>query len=67
MRAEMAPRPTSAPPAIRMPPIISRRGPKRSTIQPGHESEQRTDEQLAQRVARRDLVRDQPNSRTMKS
>jgi hypothetical protein len=59
--------PTSAPPAIRIPAIISRRGPKRSTIHPAANPNSGPISSLLIAFPDVTCVRDQPNSFTMKS
>jgi len=63
----MCARPTSAPPAITIPAIISRRGPKRSTIQPAANPNSGPTSSLLIALPDVTCARDQPNSRTMKS
>ena len=63
----MLPSPTSAAPAIRIPAIISLRGPKRSTIQPAINPKTGPTTNLLKALPEVTCARVQPNCWTMKS
>jgi len=65
--AVMCESPMRAPPAITIPAIISRRGPKRSTTHPAANPKSGPISSLLIALPEVTCARDQPNSRTMKS